>query len=133
MANQYHMDLEQFSLEQLRQIVESGDLLPSEKILEQETAERFAVLASVGIRNLKDLTSAPSSKTKIERFSQESGLPQDYLIVLRRRARIYTPRPKPLRTCLASTPSTSSACPPGASKIQSIFLSAPHPSKTGPR
>ena len=33
MASTYHMDLEQFSLEQLRHIVESGDLLPSEEIL----------------------------------------------------------------------------------------------------
>jgi len=97
MANQYHMDLGQFSLEQLRHTVESGDLIPSEKILEEKIPERFAILESMGIRNLKDLTGALSTKRKIERFSQESGLPQDYLTILRRRAGIYTPRPKPLK------------------------------------
>ena len=104
MANQYHMDLELFSLEQLRQIVESGDLLPSERVLEQESAERFAVLASMGIGNLKDLTGALSTKKRLERFSQESGLPQDYLTILRRRARIYTPRPKPLKNMIGVDP-----------------------------
>jgi hypothetical protein len=98
------MDLEQFSLEQLRAIVESGDLLPSEKVLEDEIPQRFAALESMGIRNLKELTTSLSTKKKIERFSQESGLPQDYLTVIRRRAGFYTPRPKPLKGMLGVEP-----------------------------
>lgn len=97
MADQYHMDLEPFSLGQLRQLVERGDLLPSEKILAERIPERFGILESMGIENLQDLTRALSTKAQRERFSQESGLPQDYLTILRRRAGTYTPRPKPLK------------------------------------
>jgi hypothetical protein len=97
MANQYHMDLEQFSLEQFRQILETGRLLPSESILKEAIPESFAVLESMGIRNLRDLTGALSTKKKLERFSEESGLPKDYLTILRRRAGSYTPRPIPLK------------------------------------
>ena len=97
MANQYYMDLERFSLEQFKEILETGRLLPSESILKEEIPHRFAVLESMGIRNVKELTAVLGTKKKIERFSQESGLPEYYLTVLRRRAGSYTPRPIPLK------------------------------------
>jgi hypothetical protein len=97
MANQYHMDLERFSLEQFKHILATQRLLPSESILREELPERFATLESMGIQNLADRTGALSTKAKLERFSQASGLPQDYLTMLRRRARSYTPRPIPLK------------------------------------
>jgi hypothetical protein len=96
MASQYHLDLEHFSLGQYRQVLETDDLLPSQQILKEDIPGRFAVLESMGIRNLKDLADALSTKKKIERFAQESGLPQEYLAVLRRRTKIYTPNPIPL-------------------------------------
>ena len=37
------------------------------------------------------------TKKKLERFSQESGLPKEYLTILRRRAGSYTPRSIPLK------------------------------------
>ncbi len=77
MAEQYHVDLEQFSLERFRHILETGKVLPSRKILKEKIPERFAILESMGIRNLKELIGALSTKKKVERFSQESGLPQD--------------------------------------------------------
>jgi hypothetical protein len=58
---------------------------------------RFATLDAMGIKNLQDLSDALRTKKKLERFSRESGLPQDYLTVLRRRAGTYTPRPVPLK------------------------------------
>ena len=39
MANQYHMDMEQFSLKQFREVLETGRLLPSESILKEEIAD----------------------------------------------------------------------------------------------
>lgn len=97
MTSQYHMDLTQFSLEQFRHVLETGERLPSEQILGDEISERFVILASMGINNLQDLTAALRTKKKLAQFSQESGLPQDYLTVLRRRAGTYTPRPVPLK------------------------------------
>ena len=97
MAEQYHVDLEQFSLERFRHILETGKVLPSRKILKEKIPERFAILESMGIRNLKELIGTLRTKKKGERFSLESGLPQDYLNMLKRQTRIYTPNPVSLK------------------------------------
>ena len=91
--DQYHIDLEKFSLGEFKRVLETGRLLPSERILGEKITERFAVLESIGIANLQDLTDALSTKKKVERFAQESGLPRDYLVILRRRTGAYTPKP----------------------------------------
>ena len=97
MASYYHMDLTQFSLERFRHVLETGERLPSEQILVEEIPDRFAILSSMGIDNLQDLTQALSTKKKLVQFAQESGLSQDYLTVLRRRAGTYAPRPVALQ------------------------------------
>ncbi|MDY7079608.1 MAG: DUF4332 domain-containing protein, partial [Chloroflexota bacterium] len=96
MSELYHVDLEQFSLEEFKHILETGRLLPSEKILGEKISERFATLEAMGITNLQDLVGRIKSKKKLEQFAQESGLPQDYLTILRRRVGVYTPKPVPL-------------------------------------
>jgi hypothetical protein len=97
MADQYHLDLEGFSLQRFRHILETSELLPSRQVLKEKISERFAILESMGIRNLKELIDALRTKKKIERFSQESGLPQDYLEILKRQTKIYTPNPISLK------------------------------------
>jgi hypothetical protein len=96
MDSQYHIDLTQFDLETFRHVLEAGKLLPSERILGEKMPERFATLESVGIENLQDLADALSTKKKLAQFAQETGLPQQYLVVLRRRVGAYTPKPVPL-------------------------------------
>ena len=96
MENHYHMDLAEFSLGQFRQMLADGYLLPSEKILGEDIAERFATLQDMGMVNLEDLSSALKTKKKLTEFSQTSGLSHDYLTILRRRVGTYTPQPKPL-------------------------------------
>jgi hypothetical protein len=96
MTDEYHIDLTQFSLERLRQVLEAGGLLPSERILAEDMAGRFGVLASLGIANLRDLADRLSTKKKLAQFVEESGLPEQFLVVLRRRAGTYTPKPVPL-------------------------------------
>lgn len=97
MSSDYYMDLEQFGLEEYRQILETGRLIPSEAILRDQLSQRFAALGSMGVQNLEDLLAALETKKKLERFAQESGIPKDYLTVLRRRAGSYAPRPIPLK------------------------------------
>ena len=63
MADQYHIDLNQFTLAQLREIIEAGDLLPSRQILAEKVPERFAILESMGINNLQELITALSTNT----------------------------------------------------------------------
>jgi predicted flap endonuclease-1-like 5' DNA nuclease len=104
MKEQYHVDLENFSLEKFKQILEISDVLPSQKILKEKIAERFAILKSMGLTNLKELIEALSTKQKIERFAQASCLPQDYLVILKRRTGVYTPKPIELKELPGITP-----------------------------
>ena len=97
MDSGYHMDLTQFSLDRLRHVLETGNLLPSERILAHDMAGRFAVLASIGVANLQDLVDRLSTKKKLSQFAEESGLPEQYLVILRRRAGTYAPKPVPLK------------------------------------
>jgi hypothetical protein len=97
MMGAYYRDLETISLEELQQVLETGRLLPSERILREDVPGRIGALASKGIQNLKDLHDALRTKKRLQQFAQQSGLPTEYLTVLRRRAGSYTPRPVPLK------------------------------------
>jgi hypothetical protein len=77
-------------------VLETGNLLPSEQILGEDMADRFEVLASMGISSVQDLADRLSTRRRLAQFAQESGLPQEYLVVLRRRAGTYAPKPVPL-------------------------------------
>ncbi len=93
MADQYGIDLEAFSLARFRDSLERGEVLPGRQVLKEEIPERFAVLESMGIDNLKALIDALKAKRRVETFSQASGLPMDYLVILRREANSYVPKP----------------------------------------
>ena len=93
MTDHYHMDLTQFSLLKFKQILEEGDVLPGRKILKEKLTERFATLEAAGIHNLRDLLDALKSKEKIEIFAKQYDLPENYLVILRREANSYLPKP----------------------------------------
>jgi hypothetical protein len=97
MYDPYYINLMEFSLNRFKHILESEEGLPARQILKEDLDTRFDVLVSMGIRNLNDLTGALSTKRKLEAFSQESGLPIDYLVILRREAKSYIPKPVVLR------------------------------------
>ena len=96
MKDLYEIDLETLQLEYLQHRLENEDLTPGRKILQEEITERFAVLKSLGIYNLQDLTDVLKTQKKIEKFAVQSGLPQHYLTVLRREANGYKPKAFPL-------------------------------------
>jgi predicted flap endonuclease-1-like 5' DNA nuclease len=97
MQDPYYINFVEFGLEKFKHILESEEVLPARQILKEDMDERFGVLASMGIRNLDNLISALSTKRKLAAFSQESRLPLDYLVILRREARSYIPKPVVLR------------------------------------
>lgn len=95
-TSRYHLDPEKISLEQFRCSLESRELIPSRVVLKENLTERFAILSSIGISNLKDLLSSLKSKEKIGNISERTGLPVDYLTILKREAGSYFPNPVPL-------------------------------------
>jgi len=97
MADPYHIDLEQFSLERFQGILETAKLSPGRRVLQEDLPERFAALESAGICDLADLVAALKTRPRMEKFAEKSGLPLDYLTILRREANSYLPKPVRLR------------------------------------
>jgi hypothetical protein len=93
----YYPDLAAFSLAKLKQRFRSTRLLPSQKILGESLDERFACLEQNGIENLAQLQKALKNKAAITAFAQTSGLPIEYLNILRREVNSYLPEPASLK------------------------------------
>jgi len=68
-------------------------MIPSRVILKEDLDERFRILGTMGITNLKELTDTLKTKPKIEQFSEITGLSIQYLTILKREAKSYLPNP----------------------------------------
>jgi hypothetical protein len=93
MGNQYHLDIEKYSIQKFKNNLESREMIPSRVSLKDELDERFKALKIKGITNLKELIDALKTKPKIELFSHETGLTIEYLTLLKREAKSYLPNP----------------------------------------
>jgi len=92
----YTLDPDQISLDRFQQLTRERQMIPSRVELQEEMEERFEVLRSAGISRLGELISTLGAKTKVEAFSEKSGLTADYLVLLKREAGSYLARPFPL-------------------------------------
>jgi hypothetical protein len=102
----YYCDLSLISLEQFRLQLLKGPLLPSQKILLEDMDNRLARLREKGISNLAELLKTLKTKKKVQTFAKESGLPENYLTVLRRQVNGYHPKARKLRDFTAIPEST---------------------------
>lgn len=93
MVENYHIDLKEFSLKKFKGEIEDSTPLPSRKILKENLDERFEILKENGVFNLQDLTNLLKTPKKAREFAEKSGLPEDYLLILRREVNSYTPNP----------------------------------------
>nr|WP_321508882.1 DUF4332 domain-containing protein [uncultured Hyphomonas sp.] len=92
----YYRDLDALSLEDYQVILESADLLPSRRVLQEDTAARFAALKAQGLATVADLQNALKTKTKLQIFALKSGLDEDYLKILIREVNSLQPKPNKL-------------------------------------
>lgn len=92
----YGLDLTSISLDDFQQTLETDALLPSRMMLREHITEHFAALRTADITHVQGVIDALSTKAKIAKFAQASGIPEDYLILLRRQARSLIPTPVPL-------------------------------------
>lgn len=93
MGNQYHIKLENYSLQKFKKSLKSRGMIPSRVILKDDIDGRFAKLENKDISNLKDLIDKLKTKPKIEQFSNDTGLSVDYLTILKRETKSYLPNP----------------------------------------
>jgi uncharacterized protein (UPF0335 family) len=93
----YYIDLAGISVDEYREILRSGDLLPSQMVLKEDIDDIFKNIKGQGIENVEQLRIALRSKKKLQEFSIQSGIAEDYLKILIRNVNSYRQKPNKIR------------------------------------
>ncbi len=93
MDNNYHIDLTKKSLEGYKESIKNSYLPPSFRILKENTDKCFETLKQNNLITMNDIQQKLKTKSNVDKFSKESGLPVDYLTILRRDVNTYLPKP----------------------------------------
>ncbi|MCB5229223.1 MAG: DUF4332 domain-containing protein [Candidatus Cloacimonetes bacterium] len=92
----YNLDLERLSVQKYKDLLKQQNLLPGRRILWQDIDKNFAVFESKGIKSVADLKKSLSTPKRITAFATESGLSEEYLVILRREIGSLEQKPVPL-------------------------------------
>ena len=95
MDNSYGLDMESVSIERFQTMLENKDLLPSRRMLLDDIDGRFTALKAAGVKTMADLVSFLKTSKRVLQATESTGIPEEYLKVLRREVGGY--QPKPLR------------------------------------
>lgn len=93
MNNKYFFNLNKYALSDYARELEEGELLPGRRILQENTKERFKKLSDRGVSNLNELAEILKSKGKIDQLAEESGIPAEFLKILKRELNRLFPKP----------------------------------------
>ena len=80
----YYIDLKSMSIDKYKEVLKTTELIPSWKVLGENIDKNLDIIKNQHIENLDELLSALKDKDKIQEFSKQSGLPANYLEVLKR-------------------------------------------------
>ena len=98
----YYVDLKTISIDYYKEVLKTAEILPSWKVLKSDIDKNLNTIKRHNINNLDELLVMLKDKGKIQEFSEQSGLPVNYLSVLKRVVNGY--RQKPIRvkdfTCI---------------------------------
>jgi Domain of unknown function (DUF4332) len=84
---------ETVSLNDLKTRIKSTDLIPSRVALLGDIDGKFERISQKGIRSLMNLQKSIKNPKHLEKFSRETGIDLQYLVLLRREIEGYTPQP----------------------------------------
>ncbi len=93
----YHIDLESYSIDDYKHLLKSTHLIPSWKILLDNIDENTEAIKKQGVKNLGALLKALKDKDLLQKFSRQSGIPEPYLVVLRRMVKGYLTKPRRIK------------------------------------
>ena len=119
MDESYGLEMEAVSIEKFQKMLENKDLLPGRKILLEEMGERFAKLKAAGVLTMADLVTFLKTSKRVAQAAQATGIPEEYLKVLRREVGGY--QPKPLRLAEFNTLSMAQVAALQAADIKTSF------------
>jgi len=93
LEDNYYIDLKKISLSAYADELAHTELIPSRRIIQEDIPQRFACLARHGVANLADLLNALKTSGKIIAFAEKTGLPEEYLAILKREISSNQPKP----------------------------------------
>jgi len=93
----YYIDLKNISLDAYKEILKSADLLPSRMVLKENIDAIFDAINTQKIENVDELRTALKNKNKLQDFSKQSGIPEDYLRILIREVNSYRQKPNKIK------------------------------------
>ena len=97
MEHAYQIELDKITLTKLKQLLKKGRLLPSQQVLKENLDERFGILQKAGIKNIQQLQTALKTKGNVSAYARKTGIPENFLTILRREANSYNPKPRALK------------------------------------
>lgn len=92
----YTLDLEHLSVQEYGTLLKQQNLLPGRRTLWQDIDENFAVFESRGIKTVAQLKNSLSTPAKIADIEVASGIPEGYLVILKREIGSLEQKPVPL-------------------------------------
>ncbi len=93
----YYIDLQSISLDEYKEILKSADLIPSRMVLKENIDAIFDAINTQKIENVEELRAALKTKNRLQDFSKQSGIPEDYLGTLLREVNGYRYRPNKIK------------------------------------
>lgn len=93
---QYGLDLTRISLSEYRELLKQQNLLPGRRMLHDGVDEKFERMAKCGVRTVAELKKRLSSPEKRTAFADETGIADEYLILLKREIGSMEQKPVPL-------------------------------------
>ena len=98
----YYIDLKKISIDEYKDILKTTELIPSWKIAGDDIDKNLDIIKQHNIENLDELLAILKAKAKIQTFAEQSGLPLNYLEVLKRIISGYRQKPNRFKdfTCI---------------------------------
>ncbi|MEA5078692.1 MAG: DUF4332 domain-containing protein [Anaerolineaceae bacterium] len=81
---QYNLDLSKISIDSYKELLRNQNLLPGRRILWENLDGNFLKIQELGVDNIEQLRKILSTPQKLVDFASRSGIPVDYLTILKR-------------------------------------------------
>ncbi|MPM66647.1 hypothetical protein SDC9_113557 [bioreactor metagenome] len=105
----YNLDLDSLSVQAYKELLKAQNLLPGRKILLHDIDQNFVLFENRGINTIAQLRKSLSTPQKIASFSADSGISEDYLVILKRETGSLEQKPVPIANFPGINPSLISA------------------------
>jgi len=89
----YSIDLEKLSVQEYKKLLKMQNLLPGRRILWQDIDQNFTKIENNNIKTVEQLRKTLSTPMKIATFASDTGISEDYLLILKRELSSFEQKP----------------------------------------